>query len=411
MLLIVSLGTMRPGISILGLQTTPTDALFLILCYMCVVALASGKLKLSYHPIYKYMFAFGAAMAISALLSISANYSLLKLTGVLYLIGLSVVTIYVVNSFDLLRNVVLAWITASTIVCAMGVITIVMFYVDRSSPWNDVFLHHYGSLPVGNYPRIQSTFLYPAMLCNYLTVGILMLFAAIQAGWIRFRTGLWLLGLHSFAALFTLTPGLGGLVFASAAWVALAPATRRTPSASRVLMAAGGVVFVASLAAASVSLWPISTSPFSWEVAGIRIDPTQRLLVWRDALSTFFQYPIFGKGVGLGVASVRFQAPSGQMQLLTDAHNVFLSVAAQAGLFGIACFTALVGSAVRSGFRSEPNGSEASSIRKALSIAFVSGLILQGLVGSFEDARHLWVLLGLIIASTKIEPAATVAAV
>lgn len=99
------------------------------------------------------------------------------------------------------------------------------------------------------------------------------------------------------------------------------------------------------------------------------------------------------------------------MQLLTDAHNVFLSVAAQAGLFGIACFTALVGSAVRSGFRSEPNGSEASSIRKALSIAFVSGLILQGLVGSFEDARHLWVLLGLIIASTKIEPAATVAAV
>lgn len=210
MLLIVSLGAMQPGISVLGLQTTPTDALFLILCCMCVVALASGKLKLSYHPIYKYMFAFGAAMAISALLSISANYSLLKLTGVLYLIGLSVVTIYVVNSFDLLRNVVLAWITASTIVCALGVITVVMFYVDRSSAWNDVFLHHYGSLPVGNYPRIQSTFLYPAMLCNYLTVGILMLFAAIQAGWIRFRTGLWLLGLHSFAALFTLTPGLAG---------------------------------------------------------------------------------------------------------------------------------------------------------------------------------------------------------
>jgi hypothetical protein len=37
----------------------------------------------------------------------------------------------------------------------------------------------------------------------------------------------------------------------------------------------------------------------------------------------------------------------------------------------------------------------------ALLIAFVSGFIIQGLTGSFEDARHLWLTIGLIFVLKK----------
>jgi hypothetical protein len=50
----------------------------------------------------------------------------------------------------------------------------------------------------------------------------------------------------------------------------------------------------------------------------------------------------------------------------------------------------------------EPFGSD-TWIYRGLLIGFISSFVLQGLVGSFEDARHLWVLLGLILAAYKIK--------
>lgn len=140
-----------------------------------------------------------------------------------------------------------------------------------------------------------------------------------------------------------------------------------------------------------------------FDVYWLRIDPTQRLLAWRDAIETFFEHPLFGKGIGIAVADVRFQAPSGQMQLLTDAHNTFLSIAAQAGGLGFSTFVAVMISTLKRGLIVRVNGILKSPVRLALTIAFVSGIALQGMVGSFEDARHLWVLLGLIIAASRIE--------
>jgi hypothetical protein len=37
-----------------------------------------------------------------------------------------------------------------------------------------------------------------------------------------------------------------------------------------------------------------------------------------------------------------------------------------------------------------------------LSVAFVGTLLYQGLTGSFEDARHLWILIGLIGAIARM---------
>jgi hypothetical protein len=77
---------------------------------------------------------------------------------------------------------------------------------------------------------------------------------------------------------------------------------------------------------------------------------------------------------------------------LTDAHNVFLNVGAQSGLFAAAAIFALCIFVLIPVFG--PNG----EVHLWLMAAFAASFIIQGLTGSFEDARHLWVLIGLIIA-------------
>ncbi len=394
---------MQPGMNFSGLQTTLTDGIFLLTLSLFTIAWLSGKTSLCRDPIYKYLAAFLLAMAVSAAFSIVPRTSVLKFAGIGYLIGLAVLTINVVRNERLLKSAILVWITASTAVSLIGAITVVLFYVDRTSPWHSMFLHHYGSLPVGNYPRIQSTFLYPAMLCNYLTAGIFLILASFKLGWIKNKPTAFCLILHGIAAIFTLTPGLGGLVFAIALWVGFLFIERERPLYGRIAFTAGSLVFIVSMAVSAFSIWPISTSPFTLDLFGLRIDPTQRLLAWRDALETFFQHPLFGKGVGLGVANVRFQAPSGQMQILTDGHNTFLSIAGQAGILGLATFLALMIATLRRGMIFRLGEVTKKPISLAMTIALVSGIAFQGLVGSFEDARHLWVLFGLIVAASRIE--------
>jgi O-antigen ligase len=95
-----------------------------------------------------------------------------------------------------------------------------------------------------------------------------------------------------------------------------------------------------------------------------------------------------------------FQNSDGTMSLLTDAHNTFLNVAAQAGILGLIGIIAIVAVVLRKGF-AKTEGSDFYILR-GLAIAFVAALVYDGLTGSFEDARHLWVLMGLILATNKI---------
>jgi len=44
----------------------------------------------------------------------------------------------------------------------------------------------------------------------------------------------------------------------------------------------------------------------------------------------------------------------------------------------------------------------ANIILTGLGLAFCSAFVYQGLTGSFEDARHLWVLIGLVPAARDI---------
>ena len=96
-------------------------------------------------------------------------------------------------------------------------------------------------------------------------------------------------------------------------------------------------------------------------------------------------------------------APEGVLYRLTDAHNMLLNIAVQAGLVGLAGLLLLIGYAARLSlpWRLEPD--QSNLVRLGLGLIFLNGLVYHGLFGSFEDSRHLWILLGLLIAAARLE--------
>jgi O-antigen ligase len=165
----------------------------------------------------------------------------------------------------------------------------------------------------------------------------------------------------------------------------------------------GAILFVLAMAATPILH---STAPYLIRipVLDIMLAPSGRMMTWTEALRTFSEFPIFGQGIGINAVNVQFESPSG-MQRLGDAHNGFLNIAAQCGLVGLAAFLALV---VHIWRRAGPFRLPASGpgiLRLGAGLALLNGLVYQGLGGSFEDARHIWAVFGLLLAAARIEKA------
>jgi O-antigen ligase len=145
------------------------------------------------------------------------------------------------------------------------------------------------------------------------------------------------------------------------------------------------------------------TAPFLIHLPGLTLAPAGRFLTWTDAARNFAAHPLLGRGIGVDAAYVHYRSPSGYLQTLTDAHNTYLSVAAQAGLIGLTALGMLLIGVLRRTrpLRTLPEG--VNAVRLGLGLSFIIAFFYEGLGGSFEDARHLWVLLGLFLASSRIE--------
>ena len=394
---------MQPSTDALGPVLTLTEPLFVLTTSAFLVALAAKRVSLSFDRIYILFGLYAAALTVSAIFSVDPKHSFFRLLGEFYLIALAVLTVNIVRTHELMRKVVLFWLAASGISAAIGTIAVACFYLGVKNFLTDIAFHYYGTLPPGNYVRIQSTFLYPSMLCNYLTVSFMMLLAARRLGWIGKTLFIFLLLTFSITAAFTFTPGLGGLILAVAIWMWLLQREQGRAFLSKAALIVGIAAAIAFQAISTFTPITLETSPYFFYLGGVRFDPTPRLLVWTDAFSTFLSYPFFGKGIGEQVAAVTYMVPDGRMQLATDAHNVWLSVAAQAGMLGLASLVVLVVTIVRRALPLDLTNDQA--LRTALGIAFISAFIVQGMVGSFEDARHLWVLIGLVLSPAFRRPA------
>ena len=397
LVLVFSLGFMQPFLFLFGQRINFTDFIFLFAFGLWFAALIFRQTFFRrsqfYSPLVIYLFAF----VCSTVFSITPKLSVIKLLGEIYLIGLAVLSFNLIDTFEKLKKVFQVWLFATAIAGLTSLLTLVLFYLDRDNSLLLYTLSHYGTLPPGNYPRIESTFLNPNMLCNYLSVSLLILFASIKLKWINSVFSLILLILLSIACVFTLSPSLGGIILSSGLWLWLSFREKGNFNFAR-LSLMGGIFFaLLFFLSAVVTPIPSETSPFYLKVPLIekRLDPSSRVLAWETSLQTLSENPFFGKGVGTDVAHAKYLNPSGRLETLLDAHQMWLNVAGQTGISGLfaLCFLCVFL------FRRANVFSFASQkliLQTALGIAFLSAFLYQGLTGSYEDARHLWVLIGLL---------------
>ena len=364
-----------------------SDLLFALAIGLRGLALLGGHAPLRWGAIHGAWLAYVMVLGIACLISPHWLASAGKWLGVAYLALLAALALDLCSEADFARKLVLAWIAAAGVTALFSVIALLGFYLAPNQPWLPALLSHYGSLPPGPYPRVNSLFANANMLCNYLTVAICLLLAAKKLGWVGKRASNLLLVLMSLAALLTLSPGLGGLALALGLW-GWWSWRDHSPALARTALVVGGFIAIAVLAGMGVN----SASPFQ--------APSVRWLIWQDAWRTWQQSPWLGIGLDQGVVGIGFTAPSGDEQWLTDAHNVWLNLAGQAGLFAVLAMAAICVLLLRHRWApAVPGNDNAGNLHVACAIAFISAFLYQGLAGSFEDARHLWLLMGLLAAT------------
>lgn len=363
--------------------------LFIRLLFLRKVALSGRDLL----PVVFYFL----ALSFSVVFSDDLSASLKKLVGEIYLFCVFITTALVVTSLERLRQIAQLWLAAACIVSIYGLLAIAAFYFDPENAFLVKGLHHIGSLPSGNYPRIQSTFLYPAMLCSYLTVALGMAFILFRANPSSPYLILVVL-LISLAAIFTLTPGLGGFILSLCVLLYCMRIPNSLPRPSLILVYVGLFIAISSVLISAYPPWDISSAIVNSDGTRTFYSLGPRALTWYDAFRTFLEYPFTGKGLGLGVASVYYQSASGRGAILTDAHNTWLNVAAQGGLLGLIAIICLTVNFLAKSIRLIRD----KSFMSPLGAVFIGAFLAQGFVGSFENARHLWVLLGLLVAGGHI---------
>jgi O-antigen ligase len=396
LVLIFSLGFMQPQVNFRGVSLTFTEPCFIVLFILWLLAVLLKRIEFRFDRIYLLFVLYGGGLLLSAVFSQNPRQSLFKLLGEFYLLGLAVLTSSIVRRLDILRKTAFVWIAAASITALIGVLAVAFFYLGINNYVTEFAFRDFGSLPPGNYVRIQSTFLYPAIFANYLTIALMLLLAAWECGWIRTPLLIGLLVPLWIAAAFTLTPGIGGMTLAAGIWAWFLLRKRGKALAGNMALAGGILSAVAFLLVSVATFFSSPTSPFYWVFAGIRIDPAPRLQTWMDAGRTFLAHPIFGNGLGIPVAAVYYMPPSGEMQMLTDAHNFLLNIAGQAGLFGLIPLVLICVAVVRRGYAAGSDATDISAVRRALWIAFISAFIFKGLVGSIDECRNQWVLISLI---------------
>jgi O-antigen ligase len=396
--LIVAIPIMKPAVS--G-EVIVADLLFVILGLALAIELVTGLRRLTWMPDYWPLLAYVAALGCSLLATSDARVSLFKLATEFYLLGLVAVAAWLIDSEATFRRAVLAWLGVTALVSLVGILGLLAFATGLAGWLLDYSSFGFGSLPPGDYPRLALTFFNANMACNYLTAGLALTFLARSLGYIG-RSAYWLLlaGI-GVASLSTVSPGLGGVALIASLWIWVI-SRARSPWLARAALACGSLVALLFVIALALTPFPHSTATFEIRLPGnLALYPAPRLLIWTAALKQFAGHPLLGIGLGIDPVHVGFASPSGY-EVLTDAHEIFLSIAAQCGILGLIGLAAIIQLVIARTPLPRATG-RATLPRFLLGAAFLDVFVYQGLGGSFEDTRHIWMLLGLIIAAGRID--------
>ncbi|MEP6901202.1 MAG: O-antigen ligase family protein [Actinomycetota bacterium] len=396
--LIVSLPLIRPlNTIIFGLQVPSTDFIFLAVIAFWLLALIRRETFLKFDKFYIFIGLYAFALTISSIFSIQPKQSFFKLAGEFYLFALAVLTFNLVQEKQFYKQIAIAWLIGTGLTILASIAGFALFYLGYKTQADNYFLSQFGSLPAGNYPRIHALFANANMMCNFLNVSLMVAILAEKLNWLKkfwariLQTGIW------FAAIFTFSSGLGGMVLSLGIWY-WAILKEEREKFSKILVTSAILFALMVFGATLISPDTENTNQdFSLPFSDKKLEVSVRVLVWENAFETFRKFPIVGQGTGTNPALVTYQTLSGDKQILLDAHNNWLNILGQTGLLGLIVFILLNAYLLtRCRFNLEQL-SEPNMIHHGLSCAFLGAFLYQGLSGSFEDARHLWILFGMLV--------------
>jgi O-antigen ligase len=383
--MVVLLPLMKPAVAY---PVIAFDIIFLALAAALALGAARGRLVVGPRGNLFILAAYLLALTPSLLSSNHLSQSAFKLATTAYLAALAAATALSIRDETVLKRTVLAWLAATAALALLAVLSLGAFMIAPDGAVYAYSQSHLGTLPPGQYPRLSLTFFNANMACNYLTVSLGLLIIAYQRSWLSRSVTLLLLAGILLAALTTISPGLGGI----AAAVGMGAFLLRR---SRFMLVAGLIAAAAALLVSSFTPAP-ATSSYLFTLPGtdLHLAPSARLMIWTSAVFEIMKRPLIGHGLGVDAVSIFYYLPNGGLTHITDAHNIFLNVTAQAGLVGLTGVVVLIAYAVRLG--------RANRTALVLALTFANAFAYQGLTGSFEDTRHLWVLLGLLMAAARI---------
>src|SRR5215467_3423572 len=388
------------GTWLLGSYIYVADAAFIAACSAWLARILPGKVKVRRGWFYLPITVYFAASVASAIGSIDRHASMRKLLLELYVLTICAVTYNIARTPRMLRKVLIAWALGTAMTAVASIVGIIVFYSGVHNEMNPL-IRGFGSLPPGNYARLSGLLLNVNMACNYLSIGLLIVLAMRRIGWLTAPFSWLLVVMIAVSAALTVSPGLGGLVLGFCLWLWVDWREKRPFRAKLVLFGGCGSALVMCIAT-TMSRAQLAQEGIRTAIARHHLKPSNRLRCWTAAVSTVREYPLLGEGTGLPIECPPYLRPDGGVEYLLDAHNIYLNIAALKGVFGLAGFLTIAGWLLARGGRWSLDSSN-DVIVTTLAMAFVQGFLYQGLSGSFEHTRHLWVLAGLLMAAIEIK--------
>lgn len=402
LLLVFSAALMQPFFNYTNLRFSSTDFVFPFVFLLFIISILFRFKRFRWHQFYWFLLFYFLSMLISAFFSTNPKQSFVKLTGELYLLILPILTINLVMNSERLKKFLEIWLYGTILTIFVGIFSLLLFYIQKDNWLLTYTTYGFGAVPVGNYPRLASTFISASMFCNYLNVSLCFLFAAKILQIFR-PVVFWILLISlTICAIFTISAGLGGIFLAFSIWIWIL-CKENNKSFARLSLFGGITVSILFLLVNFIALQPHPTAPFTFNLLGQTFYPSSRLMIWTDVFKTISNNFVNGVGLGQEVCRVIFENTNGSKAYLTDAHNIFLSVFAQNGIFGFLSFSVLIFYIIKTNFFHLDFGNKKTSdIFYLIAAAFVCSFLYQGLTGSFEDARHLWISVGFIFSAKAV---------
>lgn len=375
------------------------DILFLLAAAAWIAAFILKRRSIVRSPFYLFLAAYAIAVVLSTIFSANPAFSSIKLLGKLYLIGIALLSINSITTADDLKRVIQAWLVGAGVALVLSFVGLILFYAGFTDPSRNIVLHPiYGSLPPGNYRRIEGFFFYPAMLANFIGVTWMFLLLAFYANWLKART-VWIYAVVLFVVdLFTLTPGIGGIFITTGYVVAAYLRERGLKFLGGSAMIAGILIAAVFFITASITMFSFDPNGTAMPVSHGAISPSHRAVAWQTAFETFLEDPVLGRGVGMPIANSQFVDPSGRGQILTDAHNTYLSLLGETGIVGFIAFMSIIAFLTFGLIKMRKEDTIWRTVSVFFFLALADAFFYQSLTGSYEDSRHLWVLFGAIAA-------------